>query len=108
MGAPLRGGSPRVATLLASAHSQRENDIDGDGWADMPGYGHAVVRPRLFYEYAAGRSLFATLGYTAENREGGTLDDDAESAGDSFVARVRERAASRCAPPRPRRTHELP
>ncbi len=93
MGAPLRGGSPWGVTLLASAHSQRENDIDGDGWADMPGYRRAVVRPRLFYEDAAGRSLFATLGYTAENREGGTLDDDAEPAGDSFVEGLRTRRA---------------
>jgi iron complex outermembrane receptor protein len=92
VGAPLRGGSPWGVTLLASAHRQRENDIDGDGWADMPGYRRAVVRPRLFYEDDAGRSLFATLGYTAENREGGTLDDE-DPAGDSFVEGLRTRRA---------------
>jgi hypothetical protein len=48
------------------------NDIDGDGWADMPGYRRAVVRPRLFFD-RPGRSLFATLGVTSENREGGAM-----------------------------------
>ena len=44
-GAPFGTGSPWGATLLASAHRQRENDIDGDGWADMPGYARMVIRP---------------------------------------------------------------
>ena len=34
-------------TLLGSAHRQDERDLDGDGWADLPGYRRGVLRPRL-------------------------------------------------------------
>jgi outer membrane receptor for ferrienterochelin and colicins len=78
VGQPSRDGAnaspgPWGATMLASAHRQRENDLDDDGWADMPGYERIVARPRLFYD-ADGRSAFATAGFTGEHREGGTLD----------------------------------
>jgi outer membrane receptor for ferrienterochelin and colicins len=59
---------------LASAHRQSRIDANGDGWADIPGYRRLVVRPRLFYATGAGSSMFTTLGYTAEDREGGTLE----------------------------------
>lgn len=68
-----RAPSPWGATLLVGAHRQQQTDIDGDAWADLPGYDRAVVRPRLFYDDASGRSLFATLGVTAEDRDGGTM-----------------------------------
>ena len=58
-------------TLLASVHRQAEADVDGDRWTDMPGYRRAVLRPRLFWNDGAGRSLFITAGATAEDREGG-------------------------------------
>lgn len=67
-------GTPYGATLLVSGHRQRENDLDQDGWADMPGYQRLVVRPRVFYATPGGRSVFATGGYTAEDRHGGTLE----------------------------------
>ncbi|MDP9348700.1 MAG: TonB-dependent receptor, partial [Gemmatimonadota bacterium] len=60
-------------TLLASVHRQSEADVDGDRWADMPGYQRAVVRPRLFWNDGAGRSVFVTVGGTVESREGGGL-----------------------------------
>lgn len=60
-------------TLLASAHRQEDADVDDDRWADLPGYRRAVVRPRLFWNAGAGRSLFVTVGGTAETREGGGL-----------------------------------
>lgn len=60
-------------TLLASAHRQGEADVDRDRWTDLPGYRRAVVRPRLFWDDGAGRSLFLTAGATAEEREGGGL-----------------------------------
>jgi len=66
------GESPLGVSLLASGHRQAETDIDGDGWADLAGYTRAVVRPRVFLD-AQGRSLFATAGYTTEDRTGGTL-----------------------------------
>ena len=60
-------------TFLGSAHRQGIHDVDGDGWADLPGYRRGVVRPRLFWEDGQGRSLFLTVGGTVEEREGGTL-----------------------------------
>ena len=84
---------PWSATLLASGHHQRENDIDGDGWADMPGYDRLVLRPRLFVDDRAGRSLFATVGVTAEDRKGGTLEGRVTPDGDSFVEALRTRRA---------------
>ncbi len=58
-------------TLLGGAHAQRRADVDGDAWADLPRYTRGVVRPRLFWDDGAGRSLFVTAGATAEDRAGG-------------------------------------
>ena len=58
-------------TLLAGAHLQRTADVDDDGWADLPAYRRAVVRPRFFWDGGEGRSLFVTAGTTLEEREGG-------------------------------------
>jgi len=60
-------------SLLASGHRQDEADVDGDRWADLPGYRRAVLRPRLFRDDGAGRSVFVTAGVTVEDREGGGL-----------------------------------
>src|SRR5262245_17426175 len=62
-------------TLLAGGHWQARNDIDGDAWADLPGYQRAEVRPRLFWENRSGSSLFVTAGASHESRTGGTVDD---------------------------------
>ena len=58
-------------TLLGGGHFQQKDDVDGDGWSDLAGYSRAVVRPRLFWDGGGGRTLFATAGFTAEDREGG-------------------------------------
>lgn len=58
-------------TFLGGAHAQRRADVDGDGWADVPEYTRGVIRPRLFWDDGAGRSLFVTAGATAEDRAGG-------------------------------------
>jgi iron complex outermembrane receptor protein len=60
-------------TLLAGGHWQERNDVDDDGWADVAGYSRGVVRPRLFWNDGAGRSLFATTGAMWEQRSGGTM-----------------------------------
>ena len=60
-------------TLLAGAHRQVAQDIDGDGWTNLPGYQRGMIRPRLSWSDGAGRSLFVTVGAMAEQREGGTL-----------------------------------
>jgi iron complex outermembrane receptor protein len=68
-------GAQSGFTLLASAHRQARADVDDDGWADMASYARAVVRPRFFRDDGAGRSFFATAGFTREEREGGTMPD---------------------------------
>ncbi|HEX6039246.1 TonB-dependent receptor plug domain-containing protein [Longimicrobium sp.] len=58
-------------TFLGGAHGQRRADVDDDAWADLPRYTRGVVRPRLFWDGGEGRSLFVTVGATAEDRAGG-------------------------------------
>ena len=71
LSAPLNGGWG--ATLLAGGHWQSQNDVNGDGWADLAGYNRGEVRPRVFWDDHAGKSLFATAGATWETRHGGTV-----------------------------------
>jgi outer membrane receptor for ferrienterochelin and colicins len=78
-------------TLLGGAHRQNRQDIDGDGWADLPGYRRAELRPRFFWNDGEGRSLLVTVGTTVENREGGTLDGATTPAGTSFRERLQTR-----------------
>ena len=61
-------------TLLAGGHWHEANDIDGDGWADLPGYHRSEIRPRVFWDNHSGTSLFITAGAAAESRAGGTID----------------------------------
>jgi iron complex outermembrane receptor protein len=80
------------ATLLASANGQQQTDVNADGWADLPGYARAVVRPRVFWDAGDGRTFFATLGTTIENRTGGTMWDEALAAtGAPYVEALRTR-----------------
>ena len=58
-------------TVLGGGHFQQQADVDDDGWSDLAGYSRGVVRPRLFWDGGGGRTLFATAGFTAEDREGG-------------------------------------
>ncbi len=81
------------ATLLAGAHTQRQNDIDRDGWTDMPGYSRAVVRPRLYFNNGISRSAFLTGGFTAEERAGGTLAGRVTPAGTTYDESLRTRRA---------------
>jgi outer membrane receptor for ferrienterochelin and colicins len=60
------------ASLLGSGHWQETNDVNDDAWADLPRYGRAVVRPRVFWDGGNGRTFFATTGFTYEDRDGGT------------------------------------
>jgi outer membrane receptor for ferrienterochelin and colicins len=68
--APLSGGWS--ASLLGGGHWQETTDVNDDAWADLPGYGRAVVRPRVFWDGGNGRTFFATTGFTYEDRHGGT------------------------------------
>jgi iron complex outermembrane receptor protein len=70
LAAPLTDGWS--ASLLGGGHWQATKDVNDDAWADLPGYGRGVVRPRFFWDGANGRTLFATTGFTYEDRDGGT------------------------------------
>ena len=82
--------TPWGGTLLASGHRQRANDLDSDGWADMAGYDRLVARPRLFYD-RGGRSMFATVGFTGEDRDGGTLGTNVAPNGQPYEEGLRTR-----------------
>jgi outer membrane receptor for ferrienterochelin and colicins len=60
-------------TMLLGGHWQQRNDVDDDGWADLASYSRGVIRPRVFWNDGAGRSLFATGGAMWEQRDGGTM-----------------------------------
>ncbi|MES2524826.1 MAG: TonB-dependent receptor plug domain-containing protein, partial [Gemmatimonadota bacterium] len=81
------------ATLLAGAHRQRQNDLDDDGWTDMPGYERVVVRPRVYLGTGEQRSAFLTGGFTAEDRDGGTLPGRVTPEGSAYAERLRTRRA---------------
>ncbi len=60
-------------SLTGGVHRQTRQDIDGDGWIDMPGFNRWTIRPRLFWEGAEGATAYITLGAMNEDRKGGTL-----------------------------------
>ena len=61
-------------SLLMGGHHQIKNDIDDDGWYDLAGFTRGIVRPRVFWDNGAGRSGWATIGLTREERSGGVVD----------------------------------
>ena len=63
------------ASLLGGGHWQTATDVNADDWADLPDYSRGVIRPRFFWDGGNGRTLFATTGFTYEERTGGTLED---------------------------------
>ena len=71
-------------TLLAGAHRQARADVDEDGWADLPRFRRALLRPRLFWNGSGGSSAFVTLGGMMERREGGTVPGRLTPDGTSF------------------------
>ena len=78
-------------TLLGGLHGQRQQDLDEDGWADLPTYSRGVLRPRIFWEGEGGKSVFATVGVSAENRRGGTTPDGRAPDGQPFPENVDSR-----------------
>ena len=79
--------------FIGSANGQARSDVDSDGWADLPTYQRAVVRPRVFWDNHAGRSFFATAGGTWENRTGGTMPGMALPSGGAYVEALDTRRA---------------
>jgi outer membrane receptor for ferrienterochelin and colicins len=72
-------------TFLGGTHFQERSDLDGDGWTDLPMYRRAVVRPRVFWEDGAGKSVLVALGATAEARRGGTVPGASAPDGRPFA-----------------------
>lgn len=72
-------------TLLGSANGQERIDVNDDAWADRPKYARVVVRPRLFWDNHAGRTFFATIGGTWEDRTGGTMPGAVLPAAGSYI-----------------------
>ena len=79
-GAPAREGWSYSVT--ANADRQVAQDVNGDGWADIPGYRRVVVTPRLYWSDEGGRKLYLTAGALLEDRTGGTLAGGRVPSGD--------------------------
>jgi iron complex outermembrane receptor protein len=78
-------------TLLGGGHWQERNDVDHDGWTDLPSYNRAVARPRVTWQDEQGRSVFFTVGGMAESREGGTMPDAVAPDGSPFPENLNTR-----------------
>lgn len=76
-----------VPSLLVSTHQQRAQDVDRDGWIDVPGYSRVGVRPRVHLARGA-QQWMATLGVTREQRRGGTLRGRFAPDGAAFPERL--------------------
>lgn len=82
LSAPL--GAGWGGSMTGGYHRQSRQDLDDDGWVDMPGYERWTVRPRLFWEGAEGATLFLTAGAMTEERSGGTLAGRTTPDGSAF------------------------
>lgn len=60
------------AALLAGGYGQEQQDLNGDGWADVAGYGRGLMRPRVFWDNKKGATAYITGGILYEDRSGGT------------------------------------
>ena len=66
-------GGEWSGSLTGGLNRQTAQDRDDDGFADIPGYRRATVRPRLFWTAENGAKALLTAGYLTEDRTGGTL-----------------------------------
>ncbi|WP_206212335.1 TonB-dependent receptor [Wenzhouxiangella sp. XN79A] len=72
------------ASLTAGAHRQDAKDLDDDGWIDIAEYERVTARPRLFWTADGGARVYATTGFMAEERTGGTLPGRTVPDGSTF------------------------
>ena len=79
------------ASLTAGYDRQSRQDLNDDGWADMPGYERFTVRPRLFVDAADGTKALLTFGAMAEQRDGGTMPGANAPDGSPFAQTLRSR-----------------
>lgn len=74
-----------AVSFTGGAHRQSVRDFDGDGWIDMASYERWTARPRVFWDGDSGASLYATLGFMTEQRDGGTLPGRTVPDGTAFA-----------------------
>jgi len=71
------GGKPAEEgwsySVLATAHTQTGQDVDDDGWTDIPQYRRTVLRPRFHWIGQNGGQMLVTAGAMMEDRTGGTI-----------------------------------
>lgn len=67
---PLAGGWS--GSVMAGLHRQSDQDLDSDGWIDMPRYDRWTLRPRFFWEGSEGATAYLTVGAMGEERTGGS------------------------------------
>jgi outer membrane receptor for ferrienterochelin and colicins len=84
-------GKNLTGTLTAGIHDQSRKDVNGDGWADLPGYRRYSARPRIWWNEGKDDSLFLTGGITEERREGGTMTGRVLPDGAAFPELLRTR-----------------
>lgn len=72
-------------SLTVGGHRQSGQDLDGDGWLDMPAYDRLTARPRFQWVGGDGSSVYVTLGAMTEDRIGGTLPGRSAPDGKPFV-----------------------
>lgn len=60
-------------SLLGGGYWQEHQDLNRDGWADLPAYARGVIRPRFFWDNQKGGTALLTGGVIYENRSGGTV-----------------------------------
>jgi iron complex outermembrane receptor protein len=82
-----------AGSVLAGFHGQRRQDLDDDGWSDLPSFARGVLRPRLTWNDGAGHSLFLTAGGMAEDRDGGTEPGALAPDGRPFAQELDSRQA---------------
>jgi outer membrane receptor for ferrienterochelin and colicins len=80
-----------TGTLTAGVHNQSRQDVNQDGWADIPGFRRYSVRPRIWWNSGQDQSLFLTGGITEERREGGTMLGMELPGGTPFPERLHTR-----------------
>jgi iron complex outermembrane receptor protein len=78
-------------TFVGGVHYQRQSDLDGDGWTDLPHYRRVAGRPRLFWDDGRGASLLLVFGAMHEQRRGGTLPDRTAPDGEPFAEALNTR-----------------
>lgn len=78
-------------SVVGGYHRQDRQDLDDDGWADIPGYERTTIRPRLYWQSENGARALLTAGATRESRHGGTLPGQAAPDGSPFPLTQRTR-----------------